>query len=172
MDLRAVYTPWLTRRFNGKHFVDGTLAKASDLLNGTNAWLRDNGLPWRLDGTWLRDLDLLALYHFLPPVNWVVWSQNTWRVNEILKGSIGHDDRPAIILYATDVRFNPIILPRIGGLHYGLSQRFEVIEYWDWSANWAYVGDGTGDLLYRNGSPKVFLSDYWDLTFGAYRMVR
>ena len=43
---------------------------------------------------------------------------------------------------------------------------------WDWSANWAYVGDRTGDLLYRNGSPKVFLSDYWDLSFGAYRMVR
>ncbi|MEZ0322186.1 MAG: hypothetical protein ABWJ63_09720 [Thermus sp.] len=108
----------------------------------------------------------------MPIVNWVVWSQNTWRVNEILKASIGYDDRPAIILYATDVRFNPIILPRIGGAHYALSQRFEVIEYWDWSANWAYVGDRTGDLLYRNGSPKVFLSDYWDLTFGAYRMVR
>jgi len=158
----SFFTPW----------GDRSSSTRRDVLNGANAWLRDNGLPWRLDGTWLRDLDPLALYHFLPIVNWVVWSQNTWRVNEILKGSIGHDDRPAIILYATDVRLNLFpILPRIGGAHYGLSQRFEVIEYWDWSANWAYV-DSTRDLLYRDGSPKVFLSDYWDLTFGAYRMVR
>jgi hypothetical protein len=174
-DNRTIYTPWLTRRFNGRHFLGGTFAKSSDVLNGANAWLRDNGLPWRLDGTWLRDLDPLALKHFVPIVNWVVWSQNTWRVNEILKGSIGHDDRPAIILYATDVRLNLFpILPRIGGAHYGLSQRFEVIEYWDWSANWAYVrtDQEIGDLLYWNGSQKVFLSDYWDLTFGAYRMVR
>lgn len=176
-DNRTIYTPWLTRRFNGQHFFGGTLAKSSDVLNGANAWLRDNGLPWRLDGAWLRDLDLLVEVwrHFTPIVNWVAWSQTTWRVNEILKASIGHDDRPAIILYATDVWFNLFpILPRIGGAHYGLSQRFEVIEYWDWSANWAYVrtDQEIGDLLYRNGSQKVFLSDYWDITFGAYRMVR
>jgi len=45
-----------------------------------------------------------------------------------------------------------------------------VIEYWDWSANWASVVQQKEGIPYRDGTYKVFLSDYYDLTFGAYQV--
>jgi len=172
---KNVYSAWLSWRMWSHHFMGETMTLPSHLLSGANAWLADNRWPQRLDGTWLRDLDLASIIGGLipNPINWIVYTQNTWRVNGILRGSIGAApgrDRPAIALYqttTTGLRINGI---RIGALHYAMVKKYEVIEYWDWSSNWVELSSGSGDPAYWTGSTKVYLSDYYDLSFGAYRL--
>ncbi len=55
-----------------------------------------------------------------------------------------------------------------------------MLEYWDWSENYAYInlanrGDRayyvrTRDSAYWNSSDIIYLSDYYDMSFAAYRL--
>ena len=176
----TIHGAWLTERMGGQPLAGDTFVSAGRLLNGANAWLGEVGWPERVDGTWVRDLDevtfakLLVLTTYplvLPPLEWIVWSQNSWRVGGVLKGSIGHRNRPAIALYTTDQT-----IPGTGilgfVLHYAPVHRFEILEYWDWSENYAWLYDGKEDPNYRDGTRRVYLSNYWDLSFGAYQVVK
>jgi len=169
---KNVYSGWLSWRMGAHHFMGETMTLPSKILSGANAWLADNQWPQRLDGTWLRDLDLWSVIGGLipNPINWVVYTQNTWRVNGILRNSIGAKNRPAIALYQSSTI--PLLINgiRIGGLHYAMVKKYEVVEYWDWSANWVELSSNGYDAPYWTGSTKVFLSDYYDLSFGAYQV--
>lgn len=104
-------------------------------------------------------------------------AQATWGVNGTLKDSIGApsgQDMPAIVLYQagnSNVFVNGI---RIGIAHYALAKKFTAIEYWDWSENYVELDPSPiiGDFPYWNGNWRVFLSDYYDMTFGAFRLRR
>jgi hypothetical protein len=182
---RDVYAAWLPEKMGSTHFTGETTTSFSGLLNGANAWLADNNWPERLTGVWSRDIDLPSLSIILPPVlNFVSWSQATWRVNGVLKASIGAppgSEMPAIVGYQTNNSI-PLIVNgvRFGNGHFALAKKFKILEYWDWSENYAYINISnrtdlpyharTGDVEYWNNSNVVFLSDYYDMSFAAYRL--
>ncbi len=183
---REVYAAWLPERMGSSHFQGETNTSFSGVLNGGNAWLSDNGWPERLTGAWLRDIDLPSIVGgILPPVlNFVTWSQATWKVGGTLKDSIGApSDRemPAIVGYQTNNSI-PLIANgiRFGNGHFALAKKFKILEYWDWSENYAVINISnrsglpyyarTGDIEYWNGSNTVYLSDYYDMSFAVYRL--
>ena len=182
---RDVYAAWLPEKMGSTHFRGETNTSFSGLLNGGNSWLADNNWPERLTGVWSRDFDLPSLSIILPPVlNFVTWSQATWGVNGVLKASIGApsgSEMPAIVGYQTNNSI-PLIVNgvRFGNAHFALAKKFKILEYWDWSENYAVVNISnrtdlpyharTDDAKYWNKSDTVFLSDYYDMSFGAYRL--
>jgi hypothetical protein len=177
---------WLPEKMDSQHFQGQTNTSFASLLNGGNAWLSDNGWPERLTGAWLRDIDLPSIVGgILPPVlNFVTWSQATWKVGGTLKDSIGAPadrEMPAIVGYQTDnsipLNVNGI---RFGNGHFALAKKFKVLEYWDWSENYADISVAfrddrpyyirSSDSYYWNGSSTIYLSDYYDMSFAAYRL--
>lgn len=175
---RSVYAGWLAERIGASHYRGETTATTSGVLNGANGWLADNGWPERLVGAWSRDFDVSMLFTLLPPaLNWIGYTQATWGVNGILKDSIGApsgSDMPAIVIYQTGNSGLSVNGIRIGNAHYALAKKFTLVEYWGWSENYVDINWPTyvGDLSYWNGSYRVFLSDYYDMTFGAFRLRR
>jgi hypothetical protein len=114
---------------------------------------------------------LTAVFSFIP------WSQATWNVNGTLKASIGAssaDEMPAIVGYQTGYRGVAVNGIRLGGGHYALAKKFTIVEYWDWSENYAFVNwpSGAGDSNYATGTSRVYLSDYYDMLFAAYRWIK
>lgn len=173
---RKVYAGWLSEKLNSSHYGGQTNTTTAELMNGTNSWLSDNSWTERLTGAWSRDVSIFSVVGMaLPPVfNFVSWSQATWGVNSVLRNSIGAapgDELPAIVGYQYGFNGTTINGIRLGGGHYALAKKFSVLEYWDWSENYATINwpDGVGDVNYANGTTRVYLSDYYDMLFAAYR---
>jgi len=154
--------------------------------------LAQNGLPVRVTGDYLRDFDATALLNpIIPitgPIAWVSYTQYTWRTNGLLKDTIGQRDLPAVVL------FDSWQVPNGSSfyLHYAPAYRYRLVEFWDWSANFATVDNSkegvitfvsvsidpiTGRITINpiytpRGPVEIFLGDYYDLSNGVWRISR
>jgi hypothetical protein len=155
---RSVYNAWISRRMNGHWFVNGQMVLPRDFVGGGNVWLAENNIPLHIGGRALREIDWTSLITgVVPVINWLHWSQYTWWVNQHLRHFIGSQDRPMVALYPMGN----------GAMHYGIARGYRVVEWWDWSANWAVVDD-TKEGLWGGGLAEAYLSDFWSTTSGLY----
>lgn len=177
---KKVYASWLPEKMGSTFYSGQTNTTVGGVINGANSWLADNGWSERIVGAYSRDWDLFSIVGMaLPPAfSFVPWSQATWGVNGTLKASIGaatvNDEMPAIIGYQTGLNNITVNGIHLGGGHYALAKQFTVVEYWDWSENYATVNwpAYNGDVSYWKGTSKVYLSDYYDMMFAAFRLQR
>lgn len=174
---RKIYAGWLSEKLNSTHYQGQTNTTTSNLMYGANSWLADNGWSERLTGAWSRDMGILSIGSMaLPPAfNFASWAQATWGVNSVLKNSIGAgaaNEMPAIVGYQVGTNGLVVNGIRLGPGHYALAKKFSVLEYWDWSENYAEVNwpDWRGDANYYSRTSRVYLSDYYDMLFAAYRI--
>jgi len=177
---KNIYNAWISQALNGKQTAgQGQAVLPKDYAPGANRWLADNGLPVRVTGAYLRDFDAsLLLNPYLPitgPIAWVSYTQYTWTTNGLLKDTIGNRDLPAVVL------FDSAQIPSGSSyyLHYAPAYRYRVVEYWDWSANFATVDDSKERVIFlypdyhRPLAPiEIYLGDYYDLSNGVWRISR
>jgi hypothetical protein len=130
----------------------------------------------RVTGDYLRDFDatlLLRPYTRIPnPITWVSYNQYTWSINGLLKDTIGQRDLPAVVLFDTEQ-----VPDGSSILHYAPAYRYRVVEFWDWSSNFATVDDSKERVIflypdgYRPLAPvEIYLGDYLDLSNGVWRI--
>ncbi len=62
-------------------------------------------------------------------------------------------------------------------LHYAPAYRYRLVEFWEWSANFATVDDSKEEVIrlfpsgYRPLAPvEIFLGDYYDFSNGVWRV--
>jgi hypothetical protein len=56
-------------------------------------------------------------------------------------------------------------------LHYAPAYRYRLVEFWDWSANYATVDNSKeGVIPFVWGPVEIFLGDYYDLSNGVWRI--
>lgn len=181
---KNIYNAWISQAMDGKEIAgQGQAVLPKDYAPGANRWLADNGLPVRATGAYLRDFDasLLLNFPFPNPIGWLSYTQYTWTTNGLLKDTIGNRNLPAVVL------FDSWQIPNGSAyyLHYAPAYRYRVVEYWDWSANFATVDDGKErviflypnypymDNTYRPLAPvEIYLGDYYDLSNGVWRISR
>ncbi len=174
---KSVYNAWLSQRMNGNYFVSGMMVLPKDYQAGGNAWLADNLLPVRIRGEWLWDFTWGDLLGSMPGINWFVYTQYTWRVNGLVKRTMGQDDLPMVALYDVGQVPNGFSFQ---GIHYAPAYRYRTIEFWDWASNWVTVDDGKEGVFHSNPSApghlvpgypmEVYLGDYMDLSNGLFRI--
>ena len=170
---KNIYNAWISQALNGKQAGLDQAVLPKDYAPGANRWLADNGLPVRVTGAYLRDFDASFLLNpYIPitgPIAWVSYTQYTWTTNGLLKDTIGNRDLPAVVLYdSAQIRSGSSYY-----LHYAPAYRDRVVEYWDWSANFATVDNGKEGLSPRPFGPiEIYLSDYYDLSNGVWRISR
>lgn len=195
-----VLEPWINRYLNTRGFKGIDVATMPiDFLNGGNAWLQAAGFRERLYGAAHRwDVASGLVQTLIPGVNLLLWTRATWDVNGVLRRSIGQDNRPALVLYTArfyenDEKANGY--QKVGKtLHFAPAYEFESLEYWTMSANYAYIapedskrrdppiaiigcepkGNGSEEMSCRvvGYTNKVYLSDFMELTFGAFGLSR
>jgi hypothetical protein len=175
---KNIYNAWISQAMSGKETAgQGQAVLPKDYAPGANYWLAHNGLPVRVTGDYLRDFDATSLLNpYIPitgPIAWVSYTQYTWRTNGLLKDTIGQRDLPAVVL------FDSAQVPNGSSfyLHYAPAYRYRLVEFWDWSANFATVDDSKERVIflypsgYRPRAPvEIFLGDYYDLSNGVWRI--
>jgi hypothetical protein len=175
---KNIYNAWISQAMSGKETAgQGQAVLPKDYAPGANYWLAHNGLPVRVTGDYLRDFDATALLNpIIPitgPIAWVSYTQYTWRTNGLLKDTIGQRDLPAVVLFDSgQVPYGSSFY-----LHYAPAYRYRLVEFWDWSANFATVDDSKEEVIflypsgYRPLAPvEIFLGDYYDLSNGVWRI--
>ncbi|MGC8905673.1 hypothetical protein [Thermus sp.] len=189
---KNIYNAWISQAMNGKETAgQGQAVLPKDYAPGANRWLADNGLRVRVTGAYLRDFDaslLLNPYIYNPaiwgPIVWLSYTQYTWTTNRLLKETIGRDDLPAVVLF--EVGQVPELLAVFDALarnpyyltpHYAPAYRYRVVEYWDWSANFATVDDSKERVIFLYPDDRrplvpveIYLGDYYDLSNGVWRI--
>jgi len=169
---KNIYNAWISQAMSGKEIAgQGQAVLPKDYAPGANYWLAQNGLPVRVTGDYLRDFDATALLNpYIPitgPIAWVSYTQYTWRTNGLLKDTIGQRDLPAVVL------FDSLQVPYGSSfyLHYAPAYRYRLVEFWDWSANYATVDNSKEGVIPRIWGPvEIFLGDYYDLSNGVWRI--
>jgi hypothetical protein len=188
---KNIYNAWISQAMFGKETAgQGQAVLPKDYAPGANYWLAHNGLPVRVTGAYLRDFDASALLNpYIPitgPIAWVSYTQYTWTTNGLLKDTIGQRDLPAVVLFDSwQVSYGSSFY-----LHYAPAYRYRLVEFWDWSSNFATVDDSkegvitfvsisidpiTGRItinpIYTPRAPvEIFLGDYYDLSNGVWRI--
>jgi hypothetical protein len=176
---KNIYNAWISQAMSGKEIAgQGQAVLPKDYAPGANYWLAQNNLPVRVTGDYLRDFDATALLNPYPfpitgPIAWVSYTQYTWRTNGLLKDTIGQRDLPAVVLFdAGQVPDGSSFY-----LHYAPAYRYRLVEFWDWSANFATVDDSKERVIrlfpdgYRPLAPvEIFLGDYYDFSNGVWRI--
>jgi len=170
---KNIYNAWISQAMSGKETAGrGQAVLPKDYAPGGNYWLAHNGLPVRVTGAYLRDLDATGLLNpYLPitgPIAWVSYTQYTWTTNGLLKDTIGQRDLPAVVLFDSgQVPYGSSYY-----LHYAPAYRYRLVEFWDWSANFATVDDSKERVITYTpqGPVEIFLGDYYDLSNGVWRI--
>jgi len=169
---KNIYNAWISQAMSGKETAgQGQAVLPKDYASGANYWLAHNGLPVRVTGAYLRDFDATSLLNpYIPitgPIAWVSYTQYTWTTNGLLKDTIGQRDLPAVVL------FDSLQVPNASSfyLHYAPAYRYRLVEFWDWSANYATVDNSKEGVIPSVWGPvEIFLGDYYDLSNGVWRI--
>jgi hypothetical protein len=144
----------------------------TNMMPGANTWIRNHasaeGRQWELRGS-SRALIQTANKILIPmPLTANDFARHTWSVRDVVRGKIGRDNEPVIIMYG----------PSLQEGHYALSQAYIVHEGW-FSANvmmWITDQSRRTDLgtVYQDLSPGRFVNiteftGYYSGAYGLYR---
>ena len=95
------------------------------------------------------------------PIAWLDFSQNTWRIRDIVRGKIGRDNEPVIAMY-------PISNDSVMG-HFAMSQAYIVHEGW-FSANvFLWITSGRYDAQSGTFVNVTDMGAYYSGAYGMYR---
>ncbi len=89
-----IYKADLPYRMQTKALGTGGLTLPSGFLAGANSWLASRGSNLRLHGG-----GYVFTLNLLPPIGWVVWSAEVWKMYREAMGSIGLRNEPGIALH-------------------------------------------------------------------------
>ncbi len=173
---KRIYQPLISKLMGAGHFVNGVMTEPYRFVSGANVYLRNyTNLPgnYRVAGDAVRDsiaegiADLLVgATRFLAPLVWIKYTQDTWHIARTVRRAIGRRNEPIVALYA--LRSSPN-LSDLGTAHYGLSFAYKVTEFWDWADTWAWIRPRDSSWDWKPGRWH-HLSEYWQLTAGAYAL--